>query len=137
MTIAVLAVQGAFIEHEKKLEHLGADCIELRKAEDLNQHYDGIVLPGGESTVQGKLMKELGMFDIIKSQIKNGMPVLATCAGMILLADKLEADSKVHLQTIPIRLRSPAWKFSYKRNDKRNRRSSNDFYPCPLRFPGF
>lgn len=82
MTIAVLAVQGAFIEHEKKLEHLGADCIELRKAEDLNQHYDGIVLPGGESTVQGKLMKELGMFDIIKSQIKNGMPVLATCAGM-------------------------------------------------------
>ena len=47
MTIAVLAVQGAFIEHEKKLEHLGADCIELRKAEDLNQHYDGIVLPGG------------------------------------------------------------------------------------------
>ena len=142
MTIAVLAVQGAFIEHEKKLEHLGADCIELRKAEDLNQHYDGIVLPGGESTVQGKLMKELGMFDIIKSQIKNGMPVLATCAGMILLADKLEADSKVHLQTIPMTVKRNAYgrqlgSFSYKRNDKRNRRSSNDFYPCPLRFPGF
>ena len=41
MTIAVLAVQGAFIEHEKKLEKLGADCIELRKAENLSQHYDG------------------------------------------------------------------------------------------------
>ena len=109
MTIAVLAVQGAFIEHEKKLEHLGADCIELRKAEDLNQHYDGIVLPGGESTVQGKLMKELGMFDIIKSQIKNDMPVLATCAGMILLADKLEADSKVHLQTIPMTVKRNAY----------------------------
>ena len=109
MTIAVLAVQGAFIEHEKKLEHLGADCIELRKAEDLNQHYDGIVLPGGESTVQGKLMKELGMFDTIKSQIKNGMPVLATCAGMILLADKLEADSKVHLQTIPMTVKRNAY----------------------------
>lgn len=93
----------------KKLEHLGADCIELRKAEDLNQHYDGIVLPGGESTVQGKLMKELGMFDIIKSQIKNGMPVLATCAGMILLADKLEADSKVHLQTIPMTVKRNAY----------------------------
>lgn len=52
MTIAVLAVQGAFIEHEKKLEKLGASCIELRKAEDLAQHYDGLVLPGGESTVQ-------------------------------------------------------------------------------------
>lgn len=109
MTIAVLAVQGAFIEHEKKLEHLGADCIELRKAEDLNQHYDGIVLPGGESTVQGKLMKELDMFDTIKSQIKNGMPVLATCAGMILLADKLEADSKVHLQTIPMTVKRNAY----------------------------
>ena len=109
MTIAVLAVQGAFIEHEKKLEHLGADCIELRKAEDLNHHYDGIVLPGGESTVQGKLMKELGMFDTIKSQIKNGMPVLATCAGMILLADKLEADSKVHLQTIPMTVKRNAY----------------------------
>ena len=53
MTIAVLAVQGAFIEHEMALQKLGADCIELRKAEDLNQPYDGIVLPGGESTVQG------------------------------------------------------------------------------------
>ena len=63
MTIAGLAVQGAFIEHEKKLEKLGADCIELRKAENLSQQYDGLVLPGGESTVQGKLLKELGMFD--------------------------------------------------------------------------
>lgn len=53
MKIAVLAVQGAFIEHERKLEVLGASCVELRKAEDLNQSYDGLVLPGGESTVQG------------------------------------------------------------------------------------
>lgn len=109
MTIAVLAVQGAFIEHEKKLEQLGATCIELRKAEDLNQHYDGIVLPGGESTVQGKLIKELGMFDTIKSQIESGMPVLATCAGMILLANKLEADSKPHLQTIPMTVKRNAY----------------------------
>lgn len=48
MKIAVLAVQGAFIEHERKLEVLGASCVELRKAEDLNQPYDGLVLPGGE-----------------------------------------------------------------------------------------
>lgn len=59
MTIAVLAVQGAFIEHEKKLEKLGASCIELRKAEDLEQHYDGLVLPGGESTVQENSSKNL------------------------------------------------------------------------------
>ena len=102
MKIAVLAVQGAFIEHERKLEVLGASCVELRKAEDLNQSYDGLVLPGGESTVQGKLLRELGMFDTIRKQIKEGLPVLATCAGMILLADSLEGDAMVYLQTVPM-----------------------------------
>lgn len=109
MTIAVLAVQGAFIEHEKKLKQLGVSCIELRKAEDLNQSYEGIVLPGGESTVQGKLLRELGMFDILQKQIKNGMPVLATCAGMILLADKIEGDTTAHLQTIPMTVKRNAY----------------------------
>ena len=86
MTVAVLALQGAFAEHENVLKRLGVDCIELRQAKDLETPYDGIILPGGESTVQGKLLKELGMFDTIKEQIENGMPVLATCAGLILLA---------------------------------------------------
>ena len=89
MKIAVLAVQGAFIEHEKKLEALGAQCIELRKKEDLNTAFDGLVLPGGESTVQGKLLRELGMFDILKEKIEDGMPVFAICAGLILLAEHL------------------------------------------------
>lgn len=83
MKIGVLALQGAFAEHEKVLEQLGAECIELRQARDLAEPYDALVLPGGESTVQGKLLKELSMFDIMKSQIENGMPVLATCAGAI------------------------------------------------------
>ena len=48
MTIAVLALQGAFAEHEKMIRSLGADCIELRQAEDLKKHYDGLILPGGE-----------------------------------------------------------------------------------------
>ena len=109
MTIAVLAVQGAFIEHEMALQKLGADCIELRKAEDLNQPYDGIVLPGGESTVQGKLLRELGMFDTIQSQIKNGMPVLATCAGMILLANKIDGDDRTHLATLPMTVKRNAY----------------------------
>ena len=109
MTIAVLAVQGAFVEHEKKLEKLGASCIELRKAEDLAQHYDGLVLPGGESTVQGKLLKELGMYDTIKSQIESGMPVLATCAGLILLADNLECGESGHLQTMPVTVKRNAY----------------------------
>lgn len=109
MKIAVLAVQGAFIEHERKLEVLRASCVELRKAEDLNQSYDGLVLPGGESTVQGKLLRELGMFDTIRKQIKEGLPVLATCAGMILLADSLEGDAMVHLQTVPMTVKRNAY----------------------------
>ena len=53
MKIGVLALQGAFAEHEKVLEQLGAECIELRQARDLAEPYDALVLPGGESTVQG------------------------------------------------------------------------------------
>ena len=88
--VGVLALQGAFIEHEKMLEQLGVSCIELRNKEDLEKPYDGIILPGGESTVQGKLLKELDMFDTIKKQIEAGMPVLATCAGLILLAKDIK-----------------------------------------------
>ncbi len=55
-TVAVLAVQGAFAEHEARLSGLGAHCIELRQAADLKQDFDRLVLPGGESTVQGKLL---------------------------------------------------------------------------------
>ena len=109
MKIAVLAVQGAFIEHEKMLEKLGVSCVELRKAKDLNQSYDGLVLPGGESTVQGKLLRELGMFETLQNQIREGLPVLATCAGMILLADHLEQDAAVHLQTIPMTVKRNAY----------------------------
>ena len=87
--VAVLAVQGAFIEHEKKLESLGAICIELRCAADLAQPFDALVLPGGESTVQGKLLSESGMLEPLRSLVQAGMPVLATCAGMILLAREI------------------------------------------------
>lgn len=97
MKVAVLAVQGAFIEHEKMLEKLGVECIELRKKEDLDKEFDGIILPGGESTVQGKLIKELGMEDEIKNKIKKDFRLLATCAGMILLAEEIANGDKVHL----------------------------------------
>ena len=109
MTIAVLAVQGAFIEHEKKLEKLGATCIELRKAEDLKQHYDGLVLPGGESTVQGKLLRDLGMFDQLKELIEAGTPVLATCAGLILLAERVSNDDRAYLKTLPVSVKRNAY----------------------------
>ena len=70
MKVGVLALQGAFIEHEKKLEKLGVECIELRQKKDLEQDFDGLILPGGESTVQGKLLKELDMFDFYKNVFK-------------------------------------------------------------------
>lgn len=99
MRIGVLALQGAFIEHVQALRQLGAEAVELRQLPDLEQPLDGIVLPGGESTVQGKLLHELGMFAPLQKKIAQGLPVLATCAGMILLAKKLTNDSKVHLAT--------------------------------------
>lgn len=109
MKIAVLAVQGAFIEHEKVLESLGAECVELRNKEDFNQEFDGLVLPGGESTVQGKLIKELGMEEEIKSRIENGLPVLSTCAGMILLADEIDGEDRVHLGLLPAKVKRNAY----------------------------
>lgn len=109
MVIAVLAVQGAFAEHEKMLKRLGATCIELRKKEDLLQNYDGIVLPGGESTVQGKLLRELDMFDTLKQQIQDEIPVLATCAGLILLADNIDNDNREYFKTLPVTLKRNAY----------------------------
>lgn len=109
MIIAVLAVQGAFEEHKKMLKRLGVSCVELRKKQDLLQRYDGIILPGGESTVQGKLLRELDMFDILKQQIEDGLPVMATCAGLILLADTVENDDREYLKTLPVVIKRNAY----------------------------
>ena len=88
--VAVLAVQGAFIEHERALSKLGCECAELRQGPDVRQPFGAIVLPGGESTVQAKLLRELGMLDELRRRIAEGMPVLGTCAGLILLAQTVE-----------------------------------------------
>ena len=109
MTIGVLAVQGAFAEHIKRLKELGIDSVELRKKDDLDKPFDGIILPGGESTVQGKLLKELDMFDTLKNMIKNEVPVLATCAGLILLAEKLENDRHTYFGTLPVTVKRNAY----------------------------
>ena len=109
MTIAVLAVQGAFIEHEKKLRALGADVFEIRQAKDLERHFDGLVLPGGESTVQGKLLRELGLFVPLQEKIRAGLPVIATCAGLILLAEHIADDPTVHFGTLPVTVKRNAY----------------------------
>lgn len=110
-TVGVLAVQGAFIEHERRLEELGARCVELRQARDLEQPFDRLVLPGGESTVQAKLLRELGMFEPLRERIADGMPVLATCAGLILLAERVEgaACPCPGFGTLPVTVRRNAY----------------------------
>ena len=108
---AVLAVQGAFIEHERRLEELGCSCVELRQAADLAQPFDRLVLPGGESTVQAKLLRELGMFDELQERIAAGMPVLATCAGLILLASQVSGatSSCPGFGTLPVTVERNAY----------------------------
>lgn len=109
MRVAILAVQGAFVEHERILNDLGVDCIEIRQNKDLKQDFDGLVLPGGESTVMGKLLKELDLFVPLKNKIEQGIPVLATCAGLILLADNLEEDNTRHFRTLPVTVKRNAY----------------------------
>lgn len=109
MRIAVLAVQGAFAEHENMLSLLGADFFEIRQKKDLEQEFDGLILPGGESTVMGKLLKELDLFDTLQTKIKEGLPVLGTCAGLILLAEKLSNDDNVYFGTLPVTVRRNAY----------------------------
>lgn len=109
-TIGVLAVQGAFEEHIKALEQLGVSCIEIRKTSDLTDHLlDGLILPGGESTVMGKLLRELELFEPMKNLIKNDLPVLGTCAGLILLAGKITEDDTVHFGTMDMVARRNAY----------------------------
>lgn len=108
MKIGILAVQGAFIEHRKIMEKLGAECIEIRQKTDLTG-IDGIILPGGESTVQGQLLRKLDMFDELREMIANGLPTLATCAGLILLARKIANDDTVHLGTLPVTVKRNAY----------------------------
>ena len=107
MRIGILAVQGAFIEHEKILTSLGHECVELRQKSDIT-NIDGLVLPGGESTVQGKL-RDLDMFDDIKARIDDGIPVLATCAGLILLSEKISNDANTYFATLPVTVKRNAY----------------------------
>ncbi|MBE6265393.1 MAG: pyridoxal 5'-phosphate synthase glutaminase subunit PdxT [Prevotella ruminicola] len=103
MKAAVLALQGAFIEHEQVLQRLGIETVEIRQLSDWQQgRWDALILPGGESTVQMRLLKELGLFEPIRKAISDGLPVLGTCAGMILLSDG-------YLGTMHIRVRRNAY----------------------------
>ncbi|MGN0034675.1 MAG: pyridoxal 5'-phosphate synthase glutaminase subunit PdxT [Coriobacteriales bacterium] len=102
MRIAVLALQGAFAEHEHMLSRLGAESFEVRQSADLDQAFDGLVIPGGESTVQGKLMDDLDLARPIRQRILSGLPVWGTCAGLLLLARDIDNDDRTYLATMDV-----------------------------------
>lgn len=97
-----MALQGAFIEHEQILQRLGVETFEVRQLADWQQHKDALILPGGESTVQMRLLDQLGLLEPVREAILNGLPVFGTCAGMILL-------SEGRLATMDIRVRRNAY----------------------------
>ena len=105
MKIGILALQGAFVEHEKVLDKLGVESVELRNLEDFQQHQSslsGLILPGGESTAMGKLLRDQQMLTPLREVILNGLPVFGTCAGLILLARQITSQEESHLATMDI-----------------------------------
>ena len=109
MKIGVFALQGAFIEHEHAFEKLGVETVEIRRRAHFSDSFDGIVLPGGESTVQGKLLREEGLLEPVQEAIKSGLPVFGTCAGLILLANELTNDSNVYFGTMDVTVKRNAY----------------------------
>ncbi len=107
--IGVFALQGAFLEHEQMLSKLGASYKEIRRKEHFTDGLDGLILPGGESTVQGKLLREEGLLGPVKEAIEGGLPVFGTCAGLILLAKRLSNDENVWLGTLDVTVRRNAY----------------------------
>ena len=96
----ILAVQGAFAEHAAMLDKLGAQWKLLRAAEDFDDSIDRVILPGGESTTQGKLLRSTGLFEPIAAHI---------AAGMILLAKRLENDDNVYFGALDATVRRNAY----------------------------
>ncbi len=102
MKIGILALQGAFIEHASMLEKLGVSSFEIRKKEDFSKPMDGLIIPGGESTTMFRLLKNMSASDLLKNKIKEGLPVFGTCAGLLMLAEKVDNYHQAFLQTMHI-----------------------------------
>jgi 5'-phosphate synthase pdxT subunit len=93
MKIGVLALQGAFIEHEAVLKRLGVDVVEVRLPSDL-EDVDGVIIPGGESTTIGKLAVQYHLMEPLRELARSGKPLWGTCAGMIFMAKAVEAEGR-------------------------------------------
>ena len=133
MKIGVLSLQGGVIEHINHINKLGHEGVEIKKIEDIKD-LRGIILPGGESTTIGKLLRETKMLTILREKIFSGFPVWGTCAGMILLAKYIEDSSQGHLKVMDIKVKRNAYGSqvdSFKKNVIINEISSD---PIPLIF---
>ncbi|MCF2626024.1 pyridoxal 5'-phosphate synthase glutaminase subunit PdxT [Fusobacterium perfoetens] len=108
MRIGILALQGAFLEHKNILDTLGVENIYVKTKQDL-ENIDGIILPGGESTAMGKLLRDFDILNILKEKVERGFPVFGTCSGMILLAKELVNDETKHLSTMNISVKRNAY----------------------------
>lgn len=96
MKIGVLALQGAVAEHLRSIKLAGGEPVEVKRVEQLGE-LQGLIIPGGESTTIGKLMRKYGFIDAIRSFSAQGRPIFGTCAGMIVLAERIEGAEEPHL----------------------------------------
>ncbi|WP_160689833.1 pyridoxal 5'-phosphate synthase glutaminase subunit PdxT [Clostridium sp. C2-6-12] len=108
MNIGVLSLQGGVIEHLNHIKELGHIGIEVKNEKDLNV-IDAIILPGGESTTIGKLLKVTGLMKPLKEKIENGLSTWGTCAGMILLANEIEGQKEKYLEAMNIKVERNAF----------------------------
>lgn len=97
MRIGVLALQGAVAEHIRSLEAAGAEAVTIKRVEQLDDVH-GLIIPGGESTTIGKLMRKYGFMEAIAEFSDKGKPVFGTCAGLIVLANQIEGNEEAHLR---------------------------------------
>jgi 5'-phosphate synthase pdxT subunit len=109
MRIGVLSLQGGFAEHISSLTKLNVEAFEIRKKSDLIGNVDGLIIPGGESTVMRKLLIDTELFDPIKSLIRDDLPVFGTCAGMILLAKNTDDNPTGGFSGIDITVKRNAY----------------------------
>lgn len=108
MKIGVLALQGAFREHIQAIKRLGYEAIEIKKPEQLDM-IDGLIIPGGESTTIGKLLIDFGLMDKLREKTDAGLPIFGTCAGLILLAKKIEDQEQPTLKLMDIEVKRNAF----------------------------
>ncbi|WP_310552064.1 pyridoxal 5'-phosphate synthase glutaminase subunit PdxT [Paenibacillus glufosinatiresistens] len=97
MKIGVLALQGAVEEHRVSLGRAGAESMPIKRVEEL-QTVDGLIIPGGESTTIGKLMRKYGFIEAIRDFAAQGRPVFGTCAGLIVMAKRIDGGEPAHLE---------------------------------------